>query len=62
MRQCSAHVQGSATTVKAYLESLPAERRTGIEAVRKVILRNLDRQHKESMLYGMVGSAVPRAS
>lgn len=52
-------MQSKATTVKAYLASLPADRRAGIEAVRKVILRNLDRQYEESMLYGMIGYAVP---
>lgn len=55
-------MQSKATTVKAYLASLPADRRAGIEAVRKVILRNLDRQYEECMLYGMIGYAVPRAS
>lgn len=52
-------MQSKATTVKAYLASLPADRRAGIEAVRKVILRNLDRQYEECMLYGMIGYAVP---
>lgn len=59
MRQYSARMHSKATTVKAYLASLPADRRAGIEAVRKVILRNLDRQYEECMLYGMIGYAVP---
>ncbi|MEY4829604.1 MAG: hypothetical protein RLZZ562_1400, partial [Planctomycetota bacterium] len=32
-------MKSSATTVKDYLASLPADRRAGIEAVRKVILK-----------------------
>ena len=52
-------MKSSATTVKDYLASLPADRRAGIEAVRKVILKNLDKDYDESMLYGMIGYAVP---
>jgi Domain of unknown function (DU1801) len=52
-------MKSSATTVKEYLASLPAERRAGIEAIRKVILKNLDKDYEESMLYGMIGYAVP---
>ncbi len=52
-------MKSKATTVKAYLESLPADRRVGIEAVRKVIRANLDKQYEECMLYGMIGYAVP---
>ncbi len=35
-------VQSKAKTVMVYLASLPADRRKAIEAVRAVILRNLD--------------------
>jgi len=52
-------MKSKATTVKAYLGSLPADRRAGIEAVRTVIRRNLDKHYEESMLYGMIGYAVP---
>jgi len=52
-------MKSKATTVKAYLASLPADRRAGIEAVRSVIRRNLDTHYEESMLYGMIGYAVP---
>jgi len=52
-------MKSKATTVTAYLASLPADRRAGIEAVRTVIRRNLDRHYEESMLYGMIGYAVP---
>ena len=46
-------MQSQATTVAAYLKQLPAERRAVIEAVRKVILANLDRGIEETMNYGM---------
>ena len=34
-------------------------RRAAIEAVRKVILKNLDKDYEEGMLYGMIGYYVP---
>lgn len=52
-------MKSKATTVKDYLASLPPDRRKGIEAVRKVIRANLDKQYEESVLYGMIGYAVP---
>jgi uncharacterized protein DUF1801 len=52
-------MKSNATTVKDYLASLPEDRRTGIEAVREVILKNLDKDYEECMLYGMIGYAVP---
>ena len=52
-------MKSKATTVKEYLASLPEDRRKGIEVVRKVILKNLDKQYEESMLWGMIGYAVP---
>lgn len=54
-----ASMRSSAATVKEYLASLPADRRAGLEAVRKVIRRNLDKHYEESMLWGMIGYAVP---
>lgn len=54
-------MRSTATTVKEYLASLPEEggRRAGIEAVRKVILKNLDKDYEEGMMWGMIGYAVP---
>jgi hypothetical protein len=52
-------MQSKATTVGQYLAELPADRRTVIEAVRKVILANLDRDYEEGMQYGMIGYYVP---
>jgi Domain of unknown function (DU1801) len=47
------------TTVKAYLASLPADRRAALEAVRAVILENLDEDYEEGIQYGMIGYYVP---
>ena len=52
-------MQSKATTVKQYLAELPPDRRTAIEAVRKVILANLDKDYDEGMQYGMIGYHVP---
>jgi hypothetical protein len=52
-------MKSTATTVKDYLASLPEDRRAGIEAVRKVILKNLDKDYEEGMMWGMIGYAVP---
>ena len=48
-----------AKTVKEYLASLPEDRRKVIEAVRKVILKNLDKDYEEGMQYGAIGYYVP---
>lgn len=52
-------MQSKATTVAAYLDEIPADRRTAISAVRNVILKNLDRDFAEGMQYGMIGYYVP---
>lgn len=54
-------MQSKATTVAEYLKSLPEDRRRAIEAVRKVILANLDPDIREGMQYGMIGYAVPHS-
>jgi hypothetical protein len=48
-----------ATTVSAYLASLPADRRATVAAVREVIRANLDPAYEEGMQYGMIGYYVP---
>ena len=48
-------MQSNAKTVKEYLASLPEDRRKVIEAVRKVILKNLDKDYEEGMQYGAIG-------
>ena len=52
-------MKSTATTVDAYLAELPADRRNAIEAVRAVILKNLDPAVVEIMQYGMIGYAIP---
>lgn len=52
-------MQSKATTVGAYLKELPPDRRQAVEAVRKVILDNLDEDYEEGMCYGMIGYSVP---
>jgi hypothetical protein len=54
-------VQSKAKTVKDYLAELPADRRAAIEAVREVILKNLDKDFEEGMQYGMIGYYVPHS-
>ena len=52
-------MQSKATSVADYLAGLPPDRRTAIEALRKVILANLDAGYEEGMQYGMIGYFVP---
>lgn len=54
-------MQSKAATVAEYLASLPEDRRSALQAVRKVILDNLDKQYAEGMSYGMIGYAVPHS-
>ena len=52
-------MQSKATTVDQYLSELPEDRRKAIEAVRQVILKNLDKDYEEGIQYGMIGYYVP---
>jgi hypothetical protein len=52
-------MQSKATTVEQYLSELPEDRRAAIQAVRKVILENLDSDYEEGIQYGMIGYYVP---
>jgi len=52
-------MQSKAATVGAYLRSLPPDRRVAVEAVRKVVLANMDPALEEGMQYGMIGWYVP---
>jgi hypothetical protein len=54
-------MQSKATTVAQYLASLPEDRRTALQAVRKAILANLDKDYEEGMQYGMIGYYVPHS-
>ncbi len=48
-------MQSKATTVAQYIKQLPEDRRKAIEAVRAVILKNMDPDFQETMAYGMIG-------
>lgn len=52
-------MQSKATSVGEYLGALPADRRDALEAVRRVILTNVDGDIEEGMQYGMIGYFVP---
>ena len=54
-------MQSKAATVEQYLAELPADRRDALQAVRKVILKNLDKNYAEGMSYGMMGYHVPHS-
>lgn len=54
-------MQSNATTVEAYLASLPEDRRAAISAVRQVVLDNIDPAFEEGMTYGMIGYYVPHS-
>ncbi len=47
------------TTVDQYLEGLPEDRRTALEAVRQAILTRLPEGYVETMAYGVIGYVVP---
>ncbi len=54
-------MQSKGKTVEAYLAALPADRREALQAVREVILANLDGGYEEGMQYGMIGYYVPHS-
>ncbi len=52
-------MKSKASTVEEYLAGLPEDRRAAIQAVRKVILKNLPKGYEEVLQYGMLGYVVP---
>ena len=54
-------MQSKAKTVEEYLAALPEDRREAVQAVRKVILKNLGKGYEEGMQYGMIGYYVPHS-
>lgn len=54
-------MQSKAATVEQYLAELPEDRRAALQAVREVILKNLDKDYQERMGYGMMGYSVPHS-
>ena len=47
-------VKSAASTVAEYLDSLPADRRNVVAAVREVVLRHLPQGYRETMNWGMI--------
>ena len=54
-------MQSKAKTVDQYLAELPDDRREALQAVRKVIRKNLSKGYEEGMQYGMIGYYVPHS-
>lgn len=52
-------MRSDATTPRAYLDTLPEDRRRAMSAVRSVIRRNLPRGYREAMNWGMLCYEVP---
>ncbi|MCC6661805.1 MAG: DUF1801 domain-containing protein [Phycisphaerales bacterium] len=52
-------MQSKAATVDRYLAELPPDRRAELQAVREIILKNLGRDYREAMGFGMIGYVVP---
>jgi hypothetical protein len=48
-------------SVDAYLESLPADRREALQAIRETILANLDPKFAEGIQYNMIGYFLPHS-
>jgi hypothetical protein len=54
-------MQSKAQTVEQYVAELPVERQQSINALRKVIKKNLPKGFEETMSYGMIGYVVPHS-
>lgn len=54
-------MQSEALTPKEYFDSLPEDRKEGMNKLRKVILDNLPKGFSEEMSYGMIGYVVPHS-
>jgi hypothetical protein len=52
-------VRSDATTVEAYLDSLPDDRAEALQAVRSTIIANLPEGYEETMGWGMIAYVVP---
>lgn len=49
------------STVEEYLAALPEDRREALNAIRKVIRKNLPKGYEEGIQYGMIGYFVPHS-
>lgn len=50
-----------ATSVDDYIRQLPEERKTAIQKLRRLILKNLPKGFEEGLNYGMIGYYVPHS-
>ncbi|HYE53975.1 MAG TPA: DUF1801 domain-containing protein [Chitinophagaceae bacterium] len=54
-------MQSKATTPEEYIDTLPEDRKTAMQELRKVIKKNLPAGFKEVVSYGMLGYVVPHS-
>ena len=54
-------MQSTATSIKAYLEEIPEERKIAFTKLRETILENIPTGFVEQMSYGMIGYVVPHS-
>ncbi|MDI5899471.1 DUF1801 domain-containing protein [Flavobacterium yafengii] len=54
-------MQSTATSIKAYLEEIPEERKIAFTKLRETILENIPKGFVEQMSYGMIGYVVPHS-
>jgi hypothetical protein len=54
-------MKSAASTVEAYLEELPPDRRRALSEVRRTILEHLPAGYQEQMQFGMIGYGIPLA-
>ena len=60
-RLTTRRMQSRATTVAAYLDELPPERRAVVATVRDLVLRHLPAGYQETMASGMIGYGISLA-
>ena len=54
-------MQSTTTTIEAYLEEIPEERKESFTKLRETILENIPNGFVELMSYGMIGYVVPHS-
>lgn len=54
-------MQSTATSIEAYLEEIPLERKIAFTKLRETILENIPKGFVEQILYGMIGYVVPHS-
>ena len=54
-------MQSTATSIQAYLEEIPEERKIAFTKLRETILENIPKGFVEQMSYGMIGYVVPHS-